>query len=148
MAGDHRVDADARRRVRDERPGRAAPRSASTSRSTTSASGYSSLAYLERLPVEVLKVDRSFVQGVGQRADSTAIATAIVSLARALGLHSVAEGIETVDQLAELRNVGCEMGQGYLFGAAQPAPAYGADPASTIPAWGLLGATPAHARSA
>ena len=81
-------------------------------------SGYSSLAYLERLPVEVLKVDRSFVQGVGQRADSTAIATAIVSLSRALGLRSVAEGIETTLQLDELRAVGCEMGQGFLFGAA------------------------------
>jgi len=103
-------------------------------------SGYSSLAYLERLPVEVLKVDRSFVQGVGQRTDSTAIATAIVSLARALRLRSVAEGIETVEQLHALRNVGCEMGQGYLFGAARPASEYGDDPTSTIPAWGLLGA--------
>ena len=84
-------------------------------------SGYSSLAYLERLPVEVLKVDRSFVQGVGQRADSTAIATAIVSLSRALGMRSVAEGIETTLQLDELRAAGCEMGQGFLFGAAQPA---------------------------
>ena len=103
-------------------------------------SGYSSLAYLERLPVEVLKVDRSFVQGVGQRADSTAIATAIVSLSRALGLRSVAEGIETTLQLDELRAVGCEMGQGFLFGAAQPAPAFGDDPLISVPAWGLLGA--------
>ncbi|MEX2100555.1 MAG: EAL domain-containing protein, partial [Acidimicrobiia bacterium] len=102
--------------------------------------GYSSMAYLERLPVEVLKVDRSFVQGVGQRSDSTAIATAIVSLARALGLRTVAEGIETTDQLEELRNVGCEMGQGWLFGAAQTADAYGADPLRAFPAWGELGA--------
>jgi diguanylate cyclase (GGDEF)-like protein/PAS domain S-box-containing protein len=111
-------------------------------------SGYSSLAYLERLPVEVLKVDRSFVQGVGQRADSTAIATAIVSLARALGLRSVAEGIETIEQLAELRDVGCEMGQGYLFGAARPAAFYGEDPASTLPAWGLLGTVQEASRTA
>jgi diguanylate cyclase (GGDEF)-like protein/PAS domain S-box-containing protein len=111
-------------------------------------SGYSSLAYLERLPVEVLKVDRSFVQGVGQRADSTAIATAIVSLARALGLRSVAEGIETIEQLAELRDVGCEMGQGYLFGAARPAEFYGNDPASTLPAWGLLGTVQEASRTA
>jgi EAL domain-containing protein (putative c-di-GMP-specific phosphodiesterase class I) len=103
-------------------------------------SGYSSLAYLERLPVEVLKVDRSFVQGVGQRADSTAIATAIVSLARALGMRSVAEGIETTLQLDELRAAGCEMGQGFLFGAAQPAESYGDDPTRTVPPWGLLGA--------
>ena len=102
-------------------------------------SGYSSLAYLERLPVEVLKVDRSFVQGVGQRADSTAIATAIVSLSRALGLHSVAEGIETTLQLDELRAVGCEMGQGFLFGAGQPAAVFGDDPVTTVPNWGLLG---------
>src|SRR5215467_11662938 len=57
-------------------------------------SGYSSLAYLERLPVEALKVDRAFVDGIGERADSTAIASAIVSLSRALGLRTVAEGIE------------------------------------------------------
>ena len=95
-------------------------------------SGYSSLAYLERLPVEALKIDRSFTEGVGARKDSTAIVNAIVSLARALGLSTVAEGIETSEQLRLLRGMGCEVGQGYLFGPAQPAEVYGADPRQIV----------------
>jgi diguanylate cyclase (GGDEF)-like protein len=91
-------------------------------------SGYSSLAYLERLPVESLKVDRSFTSGVGTRKDSTAIVDAIVSLARALHLSTVAEGIETREQFRLLRGMGCEVGQGFLFGPAQPADAFGPDP--------------------
>jgi diguanylate cyclase (GGDEF)-like protein/PAS domain S-box-containing protein len=90
--------------------------------------GYSSLAYLERLPVETLKVDRSFIEGVGKRTDSTAIVDAIVSLARAFHLTTVAEGIETRDQLRGLRSMGCELGQGFLFGPPKPADAYGHDP--------------------
>jgi EAL domain-containing protein (putative c-di-GMP-specific phosphodiesterase class I) len=91
-------------------------------------SGYSSLAYLERLPVEALKIDRSFTEGVGARKDSTAIVGAIVSLARALHLSTVAEGIERPDQMRVLRGMGAEVGQGYLFGPAKPAQAYGHDP--------------------
>jgi EAL domain-containing protein (putative c-di-GMP-specific phosphodiesterase class I) len=90
--------------------------------------GYSSLAYLERLPVEALKIDRSFIEGVGGRSDSTAIVDAIVSLARALHLTTIGEGIETTQHLQRLRSMGCEIGQGYLFGAAQPAAAFGPDP--------------------
>ncbi len=90
--------------------------------------GYSSLQYLERLPVETLKIDRSFVSGVGLRTDSTTITTAVVSLAHALGLRAVAEGIETPDQLARVRATGCDYGQGYLFGKPQAAEAYGTDP--------------------
>jgi diguanylate cyclase (GGDEF)-like protein/PAS domain S-box-containing protein len=90
--------------------------------------GYSSMAYLERFPVESLKIDRSFVSEVGNRADSTAITTAIVSLAHALRLKTVAEGIEQPEQLDRLRAMGCEFGQGYLFGPARPADFYGADP--------------------
>jgi diguanylate cyclase (GGDEF)-like protein/PAS domain S-box-containing protein len=95
-------------------------------------SGYSSLAYLERLPVEALKIDRSFTEGVGARKDSTAIVGAIVSLARALHLSTVAEGIERPDQLRVLRGMGCEVGQGYLFGQAKPAEAYGPDPRQVV----------------
>ncbi|MET0628456.1 MAG: EAL domain-containing protein [Acidimicrobiia bacterium] len=95
-------------------------------------SGYSSLAYLQQLPVEALKVDRSFIAGVGQRADSDAITTAIVSLSRALHLHTVAEGIERPDQLDALRGMGCELGQGFLFGPARPAEFFGADPAGSL----------------
>jgi diguanylate cyclase (GGDEF)-like protein/PAS domain S-box-containing protein len=90
--------------------------------------GYSSMAYLERLPVESLKIDRSFVAGVGRRSDSSAITSAIVSLAHALHLKTVAEGIEEPEQLQWLRSIGCEFGQGYLFGPARPAEFYGADP--------------------
>ena len=91
-------------------------------------SGYSSLAYLQRLPVEALKIDRTFTAGVGQQQDSTAIVDAVVSLARALRLSTVAEGIETPEQFQQLRAMGCELGQGFLFGPARPASAFGADP--------------------
>ena len=86
VAGDHREHADARRRVGARARSARCARSACTSSVDDFGSGYSSLAYLERLPVEALKVDRSFVAGVGHRSDSTAITTAIVHLARALGL--------------------------------------------------------------
>jgi diguanylate cyclase (GGDEF)-like protein/PAS domain S-box-containing protein len=94
--------------------------------------GYSSMAYLAQMPVESLKIDRSFVADVGRRADSTAITTAIVSLAHALRLQVVAEGIEQPDQLEHLRAMGCEFGQGYLFGPARPAEFYGPDPVQAM----------------
>jgi len=90
--------------------------------------GYSSMTYLKRFPVESLKVDRSFVDGLGRDAEDSAICTAVVSLAHALGLHAVAEGVETVEQLAELRTLGCEMAQGYLFGKPAPPDVWGARP--------------------
>ena len=95
-------------------------------------SGYSSLAYLQRLPVETLKIDRTFIAGVGEQQDSTAIVDAVVSLARALRLSTVAEGIETPEQLQQLRAMGCELGQGFLFGPARPAEAFGADPRRAV----------------
>ncbi|MHB1138915.1 MAG: EAL domain-containing protein, partial [Microthrixaceae bacterium] len=80
--------------------------------------GYSSLTYLRRFPVDAVKLDRSFVEGVGRDRGDTAIVTAVVDLANALGLSSVAEGIETVEQLTLLRSLGCQLGQGYLFSPA------------------------------
>ena len=77
--------------------------------------GYSSLSYLERFPVDVLKIDRSFVSGLGSSADRSVLARAIVELGKALGLDVVAEGIERADQAARLRQLGCRLGQGYLF---------------------------------
>jgi diguanylate cyclase (GGDEF)-like protein/PAS domain S-box-containing protein len=90
--------------------------------------GYSSMSYLKRFPVEALKVDRSFVDGLGREPEDSAICTAVVSLAHALGLRAVAEGVETPEQLAELRTLGCEMGQGYLFGRPAPPERFGARP--------------------
>ena len=90
--------------------------------------GYSSMTYLKRFPVEALKVDRSFVDGLGEESGDTAICTAVVSLAHALGLRAVAEGVETASQVAELRQLGCELAQGYLFGRPEPADTFGERP--------------------
>jgi diguanylate cyclase (GGDEF)-like protein/PAS domain S-box-containing protein len=83
--------------------------------------GFSSLAYLHRLPIDVIKVDRSFVADVERDAKNAAITANLTSLAHALGLLSVAEGIETEVQLAAVKQLGCDIAQGYLL--ARPAPA-------------------------
>jgi diguanylate cyclase (GGDEF)-like protein len=81
--------------------------------------GYTSINYLQHLPVDILKIDRSFVSGRGFEAkERVAFLRAIVSLAKNLGLHTVAEGIETADQLQELCGMGCEAGQGFLWSPA------------------------------
>ncbi|HEY0777827.1 MAG TPA: GGDEF domain-containing phosphodiesterase, partial [Gemmatirosa sp.] len=83
--------------------------------------GYSSLAYLQRFPVDVLKIDKAFVDGVhGTATSGPAIVRAIVALGHALGLRTVGEGVETAAQCAALRALGCGYGQGYLF--ARPLP--------------------------
>ncbi|MEX2289250.1 MAG: EAL domain-containing protein [Mycobacteriales bacterium] len=82
--------------------------------------GYSSLAYLRRLPLDGLKIDRSFVDGLGRDSGDTAIVAAVVGMAHALELSVVAEGIETSEQLSALRNLGCETGQGYYYARPQP----------------------------
>jgi diguanylate cyclase (GGDEF)-like protein/PAS domain S-box-containing protein len=83
--------------------------------------GYSSLSYLRRLPVNVLKIDRSFVSGVGSEGDLAALSNAVVDLGRSLGMETVAEGIEELDQLVRLRAMGCSLGQGYYFSRPKPA---------------------------
>jgi EAL domain-containing protein (putative c-di-GMP-specific phosphodiesterase class I) len=83
--------------------------------------GYSSLSYLSRFPVDVLKIDRSFVEKLAFDAQSAELIQTIVQLGRSLDLETVAEGIETIEQLDELRRIGCEFGQGYLFSAPVPA---------------------------
>ena len=78
--------------------------------------GFSSLAYLKRFPVDLLKIDKSFVHGVALHGHDTAIVEAIIALGHALGLRVIAEGVETPAQLMELRALGSELGQGFLFG--------------------------------
>lgn len=75
--------------------------------------GYSSLAYLERFPVDSLKMDRSFIAGLGHENTKSPLAEAVIGLGRILGLRVVAEGIETKEQWERLRALGCGLGQGY-----------------------------------
>jgi EAL domain-containing protein (putative c-di-GMP-specific phosphodiesterase class I) len=77
--------------------------------------GYSSLAYLSTLPIDSLKIDRSFVMGMEQQAQNVEIVRAVVNLGRSLGKKIIAEGIETVEQLATLKELGVDVGQGYLL---------------------------------
>jgi EAL domain-containing protein (putative c-di-GMP-specific phosphodiesterase class I) len=82
--------------------------------------GYSSLGYLRRLPVDILKIDKSFIDGVAKGPHESALARAVVKLARTLGLDAVAEGVTDRRQLAELRRLRCPYGQGYFFSRPQP----------------------------
>jgi diguanylate cyclase (GGDEF)-like protein/PAS domain S-box-containing protein len=97
--------------------------------------GYSSLAHLKAFPVEALKIDQGFVDGLGTDPSDTTIVGAVVGLAHSMGLAAVAEGLEEPSQLAELRTLGCDYAQGYLFGAPQPATALGDHPADDLTAW-------------
>jgi diguanylate cyclase (GGDEF)-like protein/PAS domain S-box-containing protein len=83
--------------------------------------GFSSLGHLRRFPVDMIKVDRSFVQGVEHDIKDAAITANLTSLAHALGLTAIAEGIETEGQLASVRELGCDLAQGYLFARPMPA---------------------------
>jgi diguanylate cyclase (GGDEF)-like protein/PAS domain S-box-containing protein len=108
--------------------------------------GYSSLRYLQRFPVDVLKVDRSFVAGLddgrpavrapnpaGEAADGVALARAVLALGRTLSLRTVAEGVETDGQRAQLLALGCEFGQGFLFARPMPGEAVRAHFAAAAP---------------
>jgi diguanylate cyclase (GGDEF)-like protein/PAS domain S-box-containing protein len=84
-------------------------------------SGYASLGYLKSFPVETVKIDRGFIEGIGRGTPDTTIVRSVVNLARSLGLHSVAEGVELPGQLHELRALGCGFAQGFLLGVPLPA---------------------------
>ena len=89
--------------------------------------GYSSLSYLRSFPFDKLKIDQSFVSEMATRPDCLAIVNSVAALAQQLGITTTAEGVETLRQLAHVREAGCAEAQGYFFGAPQPL--------STLPRW-------------
>jgi diguanylate cyclase (GGDEF)-like protein len=97
--------------------------------------GYSALSYLARLPIDIIKIDRSFVIALQQPGPEQAIAAAIIALATQLGLTTIGEGIETAAQLHQLAALGCDLGQGYYLGrpAAGAAPRPALDPQARLP---------------
>ena len=82
--------------------------------------GYSSLLYLRRYPLDMLKIDRSFVAGLVDNPEDATIVDAVVRLGHSFGLQTVAEGVETAEQLSLLRKIGCDLGQGYFWGRPLP----------------------------
>jgi len=82
--------------------------------------GYASLSHLKQFPVDIIKIDRSFVHDLASNPDDPAILQAVLTLGRSLGITTVAEGVETAVQAIFLRNQGCDIGQGFLFGMASP----------------------------
>jgi diguanylate cyclase (GGDEF)-like protein/PAS domain S-box-containing protein len=82
--------------------------------------GYSSLSYLKQFPIDSLKVDRSFVDGLGEDPDDSIIVSAVIALAHSLGLTAIAEGVESESVLEGLRRLGCDRAQGFIFGRPQP----------------------------
>jgi EAL domain-containing protein (putative c-di-GMP-specific phosphodiesterase class I) len=89
--------------------------------------GYSSLSYLHRLPIDGLKIDRSFIRRMGKNGENQEIVKTILTLAKDLNIDVIAEGVETVNQLTQIKSLNCEFGQGYLF--SKP---IGSDQAKTL----------------
>jgi EAL domain-containing protein (putative c-di-GMP-specific phosphodiesterase class I) len=85
--------------------------------------GYSSLTYLKKFPIDELKIDRSFISGLGSDSGDSAIVGSCISLAHAVGIRAVAEGVESYRQVQTLKAMGCDLAQGYHFARPLPAPA-------------------------
>jgi EAL domain-containing protein (putative c-di-GMP-specific phosphodiesterase class I) len=98
--------------------------------------GYSSLGYLKNFPVDTLKIDRSFVKGLSKDGNDSAIVRAVVTVAKSLNMDVTAEGVETEQQRLELKALGCDRGQGFLF--ARPADAEHVTPLLAISKSGAL----------
>ena len=96
--------------------------------------GYSPLTHLRRFPADSLKIDQSFVRGIGERPEDTAIVQAVIAVAKSRSLRVVAEGIETERQAEQLRAMGCDYGQGFLY--ARPVPAADVPALLAEPRWG------------
>ncbi|HLM95425.1 MAG TPA: EAL domain-containing protein [Acidimicrobiales bacterium] len=101
--------------------------------------GYASLGHLKSFPVEVLKIDRSFMAGLGRGAEDATIVSSVISLAGSLGLDCVAEGIEQPYQLEELRTLGCAFVQGFLLGVPLPAAVLGEQLGDDLSPWTVDG---------
>lgn len=84
--------------------------------------GYSSLTYLKKFPIDELKIDRSFIIGLGLDSGDSAIVGSCIDLAHAVGIRAVAEGLETSGQVRVLKAIGCDLAQGYHFARPLPAP--------------------------
>jgi len=100
-------------------------------------SGYASLGYLRSFPVEALKIDRSFVDGLGRGTEDSTIVASVVALARSLGLICIAEGVERSEQISQLVTLGCDYVQGFLLGVPLPADTLGDAMCDDLSAWAV-----------